>query len=221
MNTTKVRARFRKDEIVLPPWPFWWWILMLFMSLMACVVVLPVMLAFPVFIALLATGQLNVFGLVILGLLAALPLCLIHDLIRGDCVLMNWPGGTFIHGYAAFLFSGDMLNVLFLGRARYVLRRKEVDGRWILELERHWPFGWTQRKFTRPLDRVGPIGHRISMDRGTDEPENLPTSSVYFGDWNPHPLELLPADATVVAERLQEWEQEALSSLPGRSGRLE
>ncbi len=124
---------------------------------------------------------------------------------------MDWHGGTFLYGMAEFLTPDHILNVLVLGRAKDVLRRVKADGHWILEFKRRWPFGWTQLKFTIPLDRIGPVGLHVPLDHDTNEPEALPTSCVYFGERIPHVLELFPADATAVAERLRQWEQEALS----------
>ncbi len=181
-------------------------------TVMALITILPLLVSFLVFIALLSEAKHNLLSLVVMAPLVALSLCLVYDLFKRDCVLMNWHGGTFLFGMAHFLISGYMLNVLVLGRARDVLRRVKANGRWILNLERRWPFGWTHPKFTRPLDRIGPVGLKVEIDRGTNQPENLPTSCVYFGDWYPYSLELLPADATAVAERLRQWEQEALAS---------
>lgn len=211
MSTPKIRALFSEDQIVLPPWPIYIWILMVLMAAVACVAILPLVASVLLFIALLIKGEHNFVSLVGLGPFVALSLCLVHDLSKRKCVLMNWHGGTFLLGQAAYLTSDYMLNVLVLGRARDVLRRVKADGRWILEFERRWPFGWTQLRFTSPLDRVGPVGLRVSLDRGTNQPELLPTSSVRFGDRAPQLFELFPADATAVADSLRQWEQEALS----------
>jgi hypothetical protein len=211
MSTTKIRARVWEDQIILPCWPIYWWILMVLMTVIACMAILPLMLSVPLFIALLNKGEHGLVSLFLLGPIVALSLCLVYDLCKGKCVLMDWHGGTFLYGMAEFLTPNHILNVLVLGRAKDVLRRVKADGHWILEFKRRWPFGWTQLKFTIPLDRIGPVGLHVPLDHDTNEPEALPTSCVYFGERIPHVLELFPADATAVAERLRQWEQEALS----------
>lgn len=221
-----MRVLFREDEIILPPWTIGRWFEMAFVALFASVMILPMMGSVPLLIYLLYSGERSPFTLLGAGTISALAICLVHDLCKGKCVLLNWPGGTMLFGMGEFLTSeAALLNILLLGRARHVLRRVKADGGWILRFGRRWPFGWTQLKFTVPLDRIGPVGLRVSVNPYTNQPEHPPAMRVDFGERTPHSLELFPADrqgapyslelfpadAIAVAERLRLWEQEALS----------
>ncbi len=205
---SKVRVLFREDEIILPASTITEWFLMVLIALFGAVAILPLMGSVPLFIGLLYSDDRNLFSLLGAGTIAALALCLVYDLWKGECVLLNWHGGTWLFGMAVWLNWAVLLDILLLGRARYVLRRVKANGGWILRFERRWPFGWRQLEFTAPLERIGPVGLRVAVNPYTNKPAEPPAMLVDFGERTPHSLELFNTDAMAVVERLRLWEQE-------------
>lgn len=221
MSSSRIRVQFREDEIIFPPWTIGEWFLMALVTLFASMVILPLMGSVPLLIYLLYWGERSQFilNLLMAGTISALTICLVHDLCKGKCVLMNWHGGTFLYAMGVCLTSGAvLLNILVLGRARDVLRRVKADGRWILKFERRWPFGWTQRKFTAPLDCIGPI-HIYREQRSWGE---FPASSVVFGqDGHQHSLPGSEnAVLTEVVKTLRRWQRAAQGAPAGLKAEL-